>query len=70
MITTFYLVQKEGLPAVWQVAPERLLKSLKRKQDFKLASDTPSGSRREALNKLRQLFPGHRPVKLRSAATE
>jgi hypothetical protein len=63
MISTFYVVQRNGIPAVWQTSPKRILQILKRKRDFTLASETPSATRREALMKLRQLFPLHRPIR-------
>jgi hypothetical protein len=63
MINTFYVVQRKGIPAVWQADPKRILTLLKRKADFKLAFEAPANTRREALVRLRQLFPGHRPVK-------
>lgn len=63
MISTFYVVQRNGIPAVWQTSPKRLLELLKRKEEFTLASETPSGTRSEALTKLRQLFPLHRPIR-------
>jgi hypothetical protein len=63
MISTFYVVQKNGIPAVWQTSPKRLLQRLKRKAEFTLASETPTGTRHEALTKLRELFPRHRPIK-------
>ncbi len=63
MISTFYVVQRNGIPSVWQTSPKHILQLLKRKAEFTLASDTPSGTRHEALVKLRQLFPQHRPIK-------
>jgi hypothetical protein len=63
MISTFYIVQRNGIPAVWQTSPKRMPQLLKRKSEFTLASDTPSETRHEALTKLRQLFPRHRPIK-------
>jgi len=63
MISTFYVVQRNGIPAVWQTSPKRMMRLLKRKAEFTLASDTPSETRPEALTKLRQLFPQHRHIK-------
>jgi hypothetical protein len=63
MISTFYVVQRNGIPAVWQISPEGLLRLLKRKKEFRLASDAPAGTRQQALAKLRELFPKQRPVK-------
>jgi hypothetical protein len=67
MISTFYVVQKDGIPAVWQASPKRLVQLLKRKAGFTLAIEAPAETRRQALGKLRELFPQHRPVK---AATQ
>lgn len=63
MISTFYVVQRNGIAAVWQISPESLLRLLKRKTEFRLACDTPAGSRGQALAKLRELFPKQRPAK-------
>jgi len=63
MPSKFYVVQKAGVPAVWQSDPRRILRLLKQKIGFAVISDTPSDTRADALNKLRQLFPGARPIK-------
>jgi hypothetical protein len=63
MVSTFYVVQRNGIAAVWQTSPKRISRMLKRKADFALASATPSGTRRDALIKLRELFPGQRLIK-------
>lgn len=63
MISTFYVVQRNGIPAVWQTSPKRILQLLKRKVEFTLACETPSETRHEALVKLRELFPLHRPIR-------
>jgi len=63
MPSKFYVVQKAGVPAVWQSDPRRILRLLKQKIGFTVISDTPSDTRADALNKLRQLFPGARPIK-------
>ncbi len=64
-MSTFYVVQKSGVPAVWQAAPDQMRRLLKRKSKtgYSVASDMPSNSRAEALSKLRELFPDCRPVK-------
>lgn len=62
-MSKFYVVQKSGVPAVWQSDPQRIVQLLKRKADFTVISDTPSDTRADALTKLRQLFPGCRPIK-------
>jgi hypothetical protein len=63
MAFKFYVVQKDGVPAVWQSAPERLERLLKHKAGYTVISETPSDTRAEALTKLRQLFPGLRPAR-------
>jgi len=63
MPSKFYVVQKAGVPAVWQSDPRRILRLLKQKIGFTVMSDTPSDTRADALIKLRQLFPGARPIK-------
>ena len=63
MSTRFYIVQKGGMPAIWQSDPQRFEQLLKQKAAFTVVSDIPSDTRRDALAKLRQLFPGARPVR-------
>jgi hypothetical protein len=63
MLSKFYVVQKAGIPAVWQSDPQRIVRLLKQKTGFTMMSDTPSDTRADALMKLRQLFPGSRPIK-------
>lgn len=63
MLSKFYLVQKNGVPAIWQSDTERIAQLLKRKVGFTVVSETPCGTRAEALTKLRDLFPGFRPVR-------
>ena len=46
MAFKFYLVQKDGVPAVWQSEPERLERLLKHKAGYMVISDTPSDTRR------------------------
>jgi hypothetical protein len=60
VISKFYVVQKAGIPAIWQSDPQQIERLLKRKLGFTVVSDTPSDTRSDALNKLRQLFPGSR----------
>ncbi len=62
MLTKFYVVEKDGIPLVWQSEPARMVGHLKRKAGYAVI-DTPSDTRREALVKLRQRFPGSRPLK-------
>jgi hypothetical protein len=62
-MTKFYVVQKNGVPAVWQSDPERIVRLLKHKTGFTVVSETPSNTRAEALIKLREVFPGSRPIK-------
>jgi len=63
MSSKFYVVQKAGIPAIWQSDPQQIERLLKLKAGFAIASDTPSDTRADALSKLRQLFPGSRPAK-------
>jgi hypothetical protein len=62
-MSKFYIVEKAGVPAVWQSDAEHIDGLLRRKAGFKIAAASPSGTRHDALVVLRQLFPGHRPVK-------
>ncbi len=62
-MSKFYVVQKDGVPAVWQSDPEHIERLLKHKAGFSVVSDAPSDTRAEALIKLRLVFPGSRPVK-------
>ncbi len=59
----FYVVEKSGVPAVWESDPKRVERLLKQKPGFAVTSATLSDTRAEALTKLRELFPGHRPLK-------
>jgi hypothetical protein len=65
VMSTFYVVQRSGVPAVWQAAPDQMRRLLKRKSKtgYSVASDMPSNTRAEALNKLRELFPDCRQLK-------
>lgn len=65
MSPKFYVVQKAGIPAIWQSHPQQIERLLKHKAGFTVASETPSDTRADALSKLRQLFPGSRPAKSR-----
>jgi hypothetical protein len=65
-MSKFYVVEKAGIPAVWQSDSEHIDGLLQRKAGFKIAAADPSGTRHDALVVLRQLFPGHRPVKTHS----
>jgi hypothetical protein len=67
MITKFYLVERNGVPAIWQSDPKRIAQMLRRKKEFTVTSEPPSETRPEALRKLRQAFPGHRLVKPHSS---
>ena len=63
MTSKFYVVERNGIPAVWQSAPERLVRLLKRKKGYTVTAGLPGNTRAEALTKLRLLFPGSRPVR-------
>ncbi len=66
MFVKFYVVERNGVPAVWQLDPEGVTRQLKRKAGYAVTSDAPSDTRREALVKLRQRFPGSRPLHAQS----
>jgi hypothetical protein len=63
MLSKFYIVQKNGIPAIWQSDARRIARLLKHKAGFTVTSETPYDTRAEALIRLRELFPGSRPVK-------
>jgi hypothetical protein len=63
MPSKFYVVEKAGVPAVWQSDPQQIPRLLKHKTGFTVVSDLPSDTRADALTKLRQLFPGFRAIK-------
>jgi hypothetical protein len=63
MSLKFYVVEKNGVPAVWQLDPSRIGRMLKQKPGFTSVPEPPTDSRAEALIRLRQLFPGCRPLK-------
>ena len=68
-MSMFYIVQKNGVPAIWQVRSENGMRLLhRRRKEYSLASESPSNSRREALKKLRELFPSHRPSRANTDA--
>lgn len=62
-MSKFYVVEKAGVPAVWQADPEHLPTLLKWKAGFAVTGAQASGTRKGALVLLRELFPGHRPLK-------
>jgi hypothetical protein len=66
-MSKFYVVQRAGVPAVWQSDPEHIAGLLRRKAGYTIAATSPSETRRGALTILRELFPGHRPIKTQSA---
>ena len=64
MQSKFYVVEKNGVPAVWQSNPDRIGRMLRHNPGFANHSEaSPSDTRAEALVRLRQLFPGSRPLK-------
>jgi hypothetical protein len=63
MPSKFYVVEKNGVPAVWQSDPKRIGRMLRHKPGFTSLAEPPCGTRAEALIRLRQLFPGSRPLK-------
>ncbi len=62
MLSKFYVVQKNGIPSIWQSDAKRIVRLLKHKAGFTMISETPYDTRTEALTKLRELFPGARPI--------
>jgi hypothetical protein len=64
-MSNFYIVQRIGVPTVWQVDPNGIVRLLKRKSKagYSVASEVPEHSRSEALTRLRELFPGFRSAK-------
>ncbi len=62
-MSKFYVVERNGVPAVWQSNPEQMARLLKQKEGYTVTSEAPSDTRAEALLKLRQLFPGSRPIR-------
>jgi hypothetical protein len=62
-MSKFYIVEKAGVPAIWQTEPEQLPTLLERKSGFSVTDAGASGTRKGALVALRRLFPGHRPIK-------
>lgn len=64
-MSNFYIVRKNGMPAIWQVDPQGIIRLLKRKSKagFTMATEAPAKSRAEALKRLRELFPNVRPSK-------
>ncbi len=67
-MSNFYIVQRNGIPAVWQVDPEGIIRLLRRKSKlgYTVAEEVATQSRGEALARLRELFPGVRPAKATS----
>lgn len=63
MLSKFYVVEKAGVPAIWQSNPQRIVRLLKNKAGFTIISEMPSDTRADALVKLRELFPESRPTK-------
>jgi hypothetical protein len=63
MLSKFYVLQKNGIPAIWQSDTERMARLLKHKAGFTVVSETACDTRAEALRKRRELFPGSRPLR-------
>lgn len=64
-MSNFYIVEKNGIPAIWQVAPDGIISLFKRKTKagYSMAVEPSFATRSEALNKLRELFPNTRRSK-------
>jgi hypothetical protein len=65
-LSKFYVVEKAGVPAVWESDPEHIAGLLRRDSGFTITAADPSGTRQGALVLLRELFPGHRPAKTKN----
>ena len=67
-MSNFYIVEKNGAPAIWQVGPDGIAALLKRKAKagYSMALEPSFASRAEALEKLSELFPNVRRVKSRN----
>jgi hypothetical protein len=61
MTSRFYLMQRNGVPAIWRADAERMVRLRQHRADFTVVSEKPFPTRAEALAKLRELFPGARP---------
>lgn len=66
-MSNFYIVEKNGAPAIWQVGPDGIASLLKRKAKagYSVALEPSFASRAEALEKLSELFPNVRRAKSR-----
>lgn len=62
-MSKFYVVERAGVPNVWESDPEHINVLLKRHSGFAIASAAPSETRQGALVVLRQFFPGQRPLR-------
>ena len=64
-MSNFYIVERNGIPAIWQVDPEGMVSLLKRKSKagYSVAAHLTTKSRAEALARLRELFPERRPAR-------
>ena len=61
-MSNFYIVQREGIPAIWQVDPQGIVRllSCKGKAGYSLVAEAPARSRAEALDPPCELFPNVR----------
>ena len=51
MLSKFYVVQKNGIPSIWQSDAKRIVRLLKHKAGFTVISAIPYETRTEALTK-------------------
>ena len=51
MLSKFYVVQKNGIPSIWQSDAKRIVRLLKHKAGFTVISETPYETHTEALTK-------------------
>jgi hypothetical protein len=63
MLSKFYLMQRNGVPVIWQANAKRMVRLRKNRTEFTAVSEMPFPTRAEALTKLREIFPGARPLR-------
>lgn len=71
-MSNFYIVERNGTPAIWQVGPDGIVSLIKRKSKagYSMVLEPPFASRSEALTKLCQMFPNVRRAKTQVQISE
>lgn len=71
-MSNFYIVQKNSMPAIWQVDLQGIIRLLKRKSKagFTMAPEAPAKSRVETLKRVRELFSNVRPSEARQRTVD